>query len=69
MDAETVFALVPVGFTLLLIQGVSELIKRIAFLQGLIDDPTKKKDAKSAEEELAEFVRAQADAAAAGVTK
>ena len=68
-----VFAMVPVGFTLLLIQGVSELIKRIAFLQGLIDDPTKKKDAKSAEEELAEFVRAQAEAAtaaaAAGVTK
>jgi TRAP-type mannitol/chloroaromatic compound transport system permease small subunit len=64
-----VFALVPAGFTLLLIQGVSELIKRIAFLQGLIDDPTKKKQAKTAEEELAEFVRAKADAAAAGATK
>jgi TRAP-type mannitol/chloroaromatic compound transport system permease small subunit len=29
--------LIPVGFILLLAQGVSELIKRIAFLQGLID--------------------------------
>ena len=60
-----VFALVPAGFSLLLLQGVSEFIKRIAFLKGLIDDPTKKKQQKTAEEELAEFVRAQADAAAA----
>lgn len=29
--------LIPVGFILLMAQGVSELIKRIAFLQGLID--------------------------------
>lgn len=64
-----VFAMVPVGFALLLLQGVSELIKRIAFLQGLIDDPTKKKEAKTAEEDLAEFVRAKAEAAAAGVPK
>jgi TRAP-type mannitol/chloroaromatic compound transport system permease small subunit len=59
-----VFALVPVGFSLLLVQGVSELIKRIAFLQGLIDDPTKRKQSKTAEEELAEFVRAKAEGAA-----
>lgn len=59
-----VYALVPIGFTLLAIQGVSEFIKRIAFLQGLIDDPTQKKQAKTAEEELAEFVRAKAEAAA-----
>ena len=59
-----VFALVPLGFGLLLMQGVSELIKRIAFLQGLIDDPTKKKQVKTAEEELAEFVRAKAEQAA-----
>jgi len=31
--------LVPVGFFLLTLQGVSELIKRIAFLRGLIPDP------------------------------
>lgn len=29
--------LIPVAFTLLLLQGVSEVIKRFAFLQGLID--------------------------------
>jgi TRAP-type mannitol/chloroaromatic compound transport system permease small subunit len=29
--------LIPLGFILLMAQGVSELIKRIAFLQGLID--------------------------------
>ena len=57
-----VFALVPLGFGLLLLQGVSELIKRIAFLRGLIDDPTKKQKAKSDEEELAEFLRQQQQA-------
>ena len=64
-----VFALVPVGFALLAMQGVSELIKRIAFLKGLIDDPTRKQQAQSAEEELAEFMRAQAAAASSGVAK
>jgi len=34
--------LVPVGFFLLSLQGVSELIKRIAFLKGLIPDPLEK---------------------------
>ena len=32
----------PVGFFLLTLQGLSELIKRIAFLQGLIPDPVEK---------------------------
>lgn len=59
-----VYALVPIGFVLLALQGVSEFIKRVAFLKGLIDDPTQKKQAKTPEEELAEFVRAQAEAAA-----
>ena len=31
--------LVPVGFFLLLLQGLSELIKRVAFLMGLIPNP------------------------------
>jgi TRAP-type mannitol/chloroaromatic compound transport system permease small subunit len=48
--------LVPVGFFLLLLQGLSELIKRIAFLQGLIPDPSEKHVVKSAEEELAEEI-------------
>jgi TRAP-type mannitol/chloroaromatic compound transport system permease small subunit len=53
-----VYALVPIGFALLALQGVSELIKRIGFLMGLCDDPTKKKQAKTAEEELAEAILA-----------
>jgi TRAP-type mannitol/chloroaromatic compound transport system permease small subunit len=32
-------ALIPVGFLLLSLQGLSEIIKRIAFLRGLIPDP------------------------------
>ena len=56
-----VYALVPLGFTLLGIQGVSELIKRFAYLKGLIDDPTKKKEQKSAEQELAEAILAQTE--------
>jgi TRAP-type mannitol/chloroaromatic compound transport system permease small subunit len=34
--------LVPVGFFLLSAQGFSELIKRVAYLQGLIPDPVEK---------------------------
>lgn len=34
--------LVPAGFGLLTLQGISELIKRIAFLKGLIPDPVEK---------------------------
>ena len=54
-----VFALLPIGFTLLGLQGVSELIKRLAFLQGLVPDPTQKPQGKSAEEELADFLLAK----------
>jgi TRAP-type mannitol/chloroaromatic compound transport system permease small subunit len=32
-------SLVMIGFTLLLVQGISELIKRIAVMRGLIPDP------------------------------
>jgi TRAP-type mannitol/chloroaromatic compound transport system permease small subunit len=56
-----VYVLVPLGFALLTAQGVSELIKRVAFLQGRIDDPTIKKQARTAEEELAELIRAEAE--------
>lgn len=58
-----VYAMIPLGFTLLLLQGWSELIKRLAFLHGLIDDPTAKKTEKTAEEELAESIRRLAEAA------
>ncbi len=48
--------LVPVGFFLLILQGVSELIKRIAFLAGRIPNPLERMRGKSAEEELAEEI-------------
>jgi TRAP-type mannitol/chloroaromatic compound transport system permease small subunit len=53
--------MLPLGFGLLLLQGVSELIKRVAFLKGLIEDPTVKKVDKTAEEELAEAIRKLAE--------
>jgi TRAP-type mannitol/chloroaromatic compound transport system permease small subunit len=59
-----VYALVPIGFGLLGLQGISEVIKRVAFLMGLIDDPTHKKQQKTAEEELAEVIRQRAEGAA-----
>ena len=34
-----VYALIPLGFGLLALQAVSELVKRIAFLRGLLPDP------------------------------
>jgi TRAP-type mannitol/chloroaromatic compound transport system permease small subunit len=58
-----VFAMLPLGMFFLGLQGVSELIKRIAFLRGLVPDPTRKHQVKSAEEELAEFLLKQEVAA------
>ena len=52
-----VFALLPLGFLLLGIQAISELIKRIAFLKGLVPDPSQKGQGKTAEEELADFLK------------
>ena len=51
--------LVPLGFLLLGLQGISELVKRIAFLQGLGPDPAERIHVKSAEEELAEEILKQ----------
>ena len=50
--------LLPIGFTLLALQGISELIKRIAFLAGMISDPNAKDKGPSAEEELAAAIAA-----------
>lgn len=61
-----VYAMIPLGFTLLMVQGWSELIKRVAFLKGLIEDPTAKKVEKTAEEELAEAIRRLAESKTAG---
>ena len=51
-------ALLPLGFSLLALQGMSELIKRVAFLRGLIDDPNAKSNKPSSEEELAAAILA-----------
>jgi len=58
--------MVPIGFALLIVQGVSELIKRIAFLAGRIPDPLEKHEGKSAEQELAEEIARQRSAEVAG---
>lgn len=50
--------ILPIGFTLLALQGISELVKRIAFLAGMIDDPNKKDKGPTAEEELAAAIAA-----------
>jgi len=49
--------MLPVGFFLLILQGLSELIKRVAFLRGLIPDPNEKHEGPSLEEQLAEALR------------
>lgn len=51
--------MIPAGFFLLIVQAVSELIKRVGFLQGLCPDPTAKRDELSDEEELAQAIKAQ----------
>ena len=51
--------LVPIGFFLLVIQAISELIKRFGFLQGLCPDPTAKSHKPSPEEELVLAIKAQ----------
>lgn len=60
-----VFALVPAGFALLGLQTFSELVKRIAFLQGLAPDPGQKAQTRTPEQELADAIRQRAEAEAA----
>ena len=50
--------LLPIGFTLLALQGISELIKRVAFLAGRIEDPNSKPKGPTPEEELAAAIAA-----------
>jgi TRAP-type mannitol/chloroaromatic compound transport system permease small subunit len=51
--------MMPVGFLLLILQGLSEIIKRVAFLRGLIPDPSEKFAGPTPEELLAEEIRKQ----------
>lgn len=61
-----VYLLVPVGFSILLVQSLSELIKRIAFLRGTIPEPISVESGKSDEELLAEELAAEAAKKQAG---
>jgi TRAP-type mannitol/chloroaromatic compound transport system permease small subunit len=53
--------LVPVGFALLGLQALSELVKRIAFLAGKGPDPVERHGEHAAEQELAEEIRRLAE--------
>ena len=48
--------LVPAGFALLVLQGVSELVKRVAFLRGLIPDPAEKAEGGAVEREFVDAI-------------
>ncbi|OZI26323.1 C4-dicarboxylate ABC transporter substrate-binding protein [Bordetella genomosp. 9] len=54
--------LIPAGFALLVLAGVSHLIKCVGFLRGRCEDPGKRDGARSAEEELAEEIAREAQA-------
>jgi TRAP-type mannitol/chloroaromatic compound transport system permease small subunit len=54
------WALLPLGFAILLLQAVSELIKRVAFVTGHRDEPFSVEEGKSEEERLAEELAAEA---------
>lgn len=56
-----VLLLVPVGFSLLALQGVSQIIKNYAYIKGKAPYPYTKEE-KSGEEQLAEEIKAMAAA-------
>ena len=60
------YLLMPLGFGLLFVQALSELVKRIAFLKGLRSEPMSVEAVKSDEEILAEELAAQAAKKLAG---
>jgi TRAP-type mannitol/chloroaromatic compound transport system permease small subunit len=55
-----VVLMIPVGFALLLLQAISELIKRLAFLSGARDQPFSYGHEKTPEEILVEEMEAKA---------
>lgn len=55
--------LIPVGFLLLILAGFSHLVKCIGFLKGVCPNPLARIAAKTAEEELADEIRRQAELA------
>ncbi len=60
-----VFSLLPIGFALLGLQALSELVKRVAFLKGVGPDPGARVEERRAELELAEAIQRERDAAEA----
>lgn len=56
-----VLGLIPLGFAILLLQALSELIKRFAFLKGALAEPFSVEPGKSDEELLAEELAAEAE--------
>lgn len=63
-----VWLALPLGFGLLMLQGWSELIKRIAYLRGQGPDPMGRLSDQSAEEELAAALRREAEAKTAALS-
>lgn len=64
-----VYALIPLGFGLLMLQGLSELIKRVAFLRGAGPDALAHDEGESEEEALlAALIQEQERAAGAAST-
>ena len=61
-----VYGLVPAGFALLLVQAISELIKRLAFLTGQGPDALSSEDTKSDEQKHLEELEALAARKLAG---
>ena len=53
------YVLIPLGFALLLLQALSELVKRIAFLQGQGPDVLNSEDSKSDEQKHLEELEAK----------
>jgi TRAP-type mannitol/chloroaromatic compound transport system permease small subunit len=56
-----VLLLIPLGFAILALQSMSELIKRIAYLTGHRSEPFTEVSDKSEEEKLAEELAQQAE--------
>lgn len=56
------YAMIPLGFSLLLLQAFSELIKRMAFLQGKGPDVLSSEENKSDEQKHLEELEAKAEA-------
>jgi TRAP-type mannitol/chloroaromatic compound transport system permease small subunit len=54
-----VLLLMPVGFTILALQALSEVIKRVAYLRGLRDEPFSVEHEKTEEERLREELEQQ----------